>query len=243
VQSGSRRGFASSKDCANLHSSRLVRARELLRKQSFFGSKSALLLVSPCLPREGAAEGKGRQEGRHLLQPNTRNRCARGKCPYVARIAEVARTSSRPKKRATGLRTGRKPGCLRGARVRGLSHDVPPSVRAQGAGRGEGETVGRSSADPHHVSAAQSIKARRFVRTLVRAGCAVPLATEGTSDRESARLSQGPRGTGLGGFEAKATMIATARLRAHERRGGDRGARDGHCDRARGEIKPSRRDL
>jgi len=36
----------------------------------------------------------------------------------------------------------------------------------------------------------------------VRAGRVAHLAAEGTSDRESARLSQGPRGTDLGGLRA-----------------------------------------
>jgi hypothetical protein len=72
----------------------------------------------------------------------------------------------------------------------------------------------------------------------VRAGRVARLAAEGTSDRESARLSQGPRGTDLGGLRATAGDRDNA-ARAYEREGGDRGARDGHCGRDRGNTTPS----
>jgi hypothetical protein len=46
---------------------------------------------------------------------------------------------------------------------------------------------------------------RGFVRASARAGCAWRLPMEDSLDRECARLSRGPRGTGLGGLRAKAS--------------------------------------
>jgi hypothetical protein len=77
----------------------------------------------------------------------------------------------------------------------------------------------------------------RFARISMRAGCAASLATEGTSDRESARLSQGPRGTDLGGLRESAWESATAALR-DELGGGDRGVRSGQRDDAVGKTTP-----
>jgi len=52
-------------------------------------------------PRKGRPEAKA-VKGRHLSLPHTRNWRARGKCPCIARFAEVGRTSSCPEKHATG---------------------------------------------------------------------------------------------------------------------------------------------
>jgi hypothetical protein len=63
--------------------------------------------------------------------------------------------------------------------------------------------------DPHHVSAEGSTRAAWLARTPVRATRATQLPMEGTSDRESARLSRGSRGTGLGFLRARARGEAT----------------------------------
>jgi hypothetical protein len=117
VRSGSRRGLAQSKDCANLCSGRPVRARGFLRKHAVRGS------LARAFPERGRPKAKV-VKGRHLSLPHTRNRCARGKCPCIARIAEVGRTSLRAQRSAQpSLRLGRKPGRSHGARERGLSHE------------------------------------------------------------------------------------------------------------------------
>jgi len=52
-------------------------------------------------PERGRPKAKA-VKGRHLSLPHARNRRARGKCPCIARFAEVVGTSPRPQKRATG---------------------------------------------------------------------------------------------------------------------------------------------
>jgi len=77
-------------------------------------------------------------------------------------------------------------------------------------------------------------------RISVRAGCATHLTTEGTPDRESVRLSRGPRGTGLGGLRVTEHGFAKATRAPNDRGGGDRGVRDGRVVRARGKKTPPR---
>jgi len=67
----------------------------LLRKHVVRGSSAR------AVPERGRPKAKA-GKGRHLSRPHTRNRCARGKCPCIARIAEVGRTSRAQMKRATG---------------------------------------------------------------------------------------------------------------------------------------------
>jgi len=76
-------------------------------------------------------------KGRHLSLPHARNRCARGKCPCIARFAEVVGTSLRSQKRATGTERVESPRGPHGARERGLSHRHVPSARAQRLAPGE----------------------------------------------------------------------------------------------------------
>jgi len=91
---GSRRGLARRKGSANLH---LIWSGP--RRQVSSEARPARL-VSPCRPREGADEGKG--GGRVVTSPcRTRNRSSPRSVPVHRRIAEVGRTSSGSKKRAT----------------------------------------------------------------------------------------------------------------------------------------------
>jgi len=70
----------------------------------------------------------------------------------------------------------------------------------------------------------------------VRAGCARQLLEEGISDRGSARLSRGPRGTGLGGLRATAWDKSPKATHTNEHGGGDRDAR-GKRSVARGGVR------
>jgi hypothetical protein len=66
--------------------------------------------------------------------------------------------------------------------------------------------------DPHHVNAVNPARPAAYVRASARTGTEWHRAMKGISDRESARLSRGPRGTGLGGlrvFAANRRAIAT----------------------------------
>jgi len=202
---------------------------------SFFGSP-ACTARQPVSSRKGRTKAKA-VKGRHLSLPHTRNWRARGKCPCIARIAEVGRTSSRPEKRATG-------------------HEKVESPIVNRSVVNGGSATSKLRARERRVSLL--VKGRRLVgvrRSSSRERCAIDqgtsvrpyfgaggldgrLAMEGTSDRESARLSQGPRGTGLGGLRAEAGGRENAASR-RERGGGDRGVRDGHCDRDRGKTTPS----
>jgi len=118
-------------------------------------------LVSPCRPRKGANEGEGGE--RFVTSPGrTRNRLRSRLVPVHRRIAEVGRTSSGSEKRATSWRTGRKPARHSGAREREPDHRR--SLRRASAGAHQWQKGDESSelGDPHHVSAASSLKAARF---------------------------------------------------------------------------------
>jgi len=65
------------------------------------------------------------------------------------------------------------------------------------------------------------------------------LPVEDTLDRRSARLSRGPRGTGLGGLRATVWELPSG-ARAYEPGGGDRGVRGGRCRSLRGGRKRHR---
>jgi hypothetical protein len=91
---GSRRGFARRNDGANLHSFWSGPRR--------YASSEAQTewLVSPCRPREGADEGEGGGKVRHLSLQHEERSSSRS-VPVHRRIAEVGRTPSGSKKRAT----------------------------------------------------------------------------------------------------------------------------------------------
>lgn len=68
---------------------------------SLFGGTSSLGSLARAIPERGRPKAKA-VKSRPLSLPHTRNRCARGKCPCIARIAEVVGTSPCPGKRVTG---------------------------------------------------------------------------------------------------------------------------------------------
>jgi len=69
-------------------------------RRRLFGGAFARL-VSPVRPRKGADEGEGRERKSSLFAERG-HEAARGRCPCLVVIAEVGRTPSGSKKRATG---------------------------------------------------------------------------------------------------------------------------------------------
>jgi hypothetical protein len=114
VWAGSRRGLDRRKTPRTFTRAGPVRAHEPPRRPVVLGSPAG------SDPARGRKKAKA-VEVRHLSQPYARNRRARGRCPCFARFAEVGSKSPCPDKRTTGLRRGRKPLLVHGARERGLS--------------------------------------------------------------------------------------------------------------------------
>jgi len=92
---GSRRGFARRNDGANLHS-----IWSGPREDTPPRRRAIAWLVSPCRPRKGADEGEGGERFVTSLR-STRKRSSSRSVPVRRRIAEVGRTPSGSKKRAT----------------------------------------------------------------------------------------------------------------------------------------------
>lgn len=185
-------------------------------------------------------------EDRHLSLPRTRGSASPQRVLGFRTFAEVVGTSSRPEKRATGREGVESPspvtelvnGGSAAERHDARKHDVLHAVKGR-------RRVGArpSSSREGHCHRTGRLG---FVRTSVRASWEASPAAEGTSDRESARLSQGPRGTGLGGLSTPIHPPANAAAE-EAARGGDRGARDGHRGdshgkkNARAKSSPGRR--
>jgi len=140
-----------------------------------------------------------------------------GSSPLVAERGTVLSVSvpvhrriCRSRQNVLGLREarhqpqqGRKPRCSKGAREREPDHRGRSGAQAQELPGGKRGADHRELGDPHHVSAASSVKAARFRSCFgIERDARRHLSVEGTLDRRSARLSRGPRETGLGGLRA-----------------------------------------
>jgi hypothetical protein len=92
---GSRRGFARRNDGANLHLSWSgPRKGTPLRRRDLRGSSAR------AVPARGRTKVKA-EKGSSPCSAERGNEAARGRCPCIARIAEVGRTPSGSEKRAT----------------------------------------------------------------------------------------------------------------------------------------------
>jgi len=123
--------------------------------------------------------------------------------PVRRRIAEVGRTPSGSEKRAIGEGSGRKPGSPTkpvNGNLTTLGAQARKRRRPRAAKGGRFFEARRSSSRERRRDRR---KLRGFVRAPARARCAQRLPMEVSLGRECARLSRGPRGTGLGGLRAK----------------------------------------
>jgi len=114
-------GLAPPKDEANLHS-RQPGPRSCASSEAPSATRQPVR--SPSHSGKGAAEGEGHVRGSHLSW-QYEERCSRGWCSYIARIAEVGRAPSGPEKHVTGTERVESLCGHHGARERGLSHGQP----------------------------------------------------------------------------------------------------------------------
>jgi len=155
---GSRRGLARRNVGANLHLSRSGPHRVC-----FFGGKrcAARQPVPSLSASNGADEGEG---GERVVTPSSQNEetVLFASVPVHRRIAEVGRTPSGSEKRATS--DGRVESLVaKTERVNGsLTVGGRSGAQAQGRTGGKRGADHRELGDPHHVSAASSMKAAWF---------------------------------------------------------------------------------
>jgi hypothetical protein len=178
----------------------------------------AARLVSPCRPREGADEGEG---GEKVVTSScsTRNEAARGRCPCIV-VLQKSAERPRARRSAPPVAVGSKAWSIFGAREREPDHRR--SLRRASAGAHRWQKGGGSSelGDPHHVSAASSMKAARF-RSCFGAGGMRVVSTGGRHPGSVKRtpFTRPPRKRSwrppdqLGAFEEKRTHAKGRRRR------------------------------
>jgi len=113
-------------------------------------------------PRESEGGGRRRRRGevRHLPPRNEEPSCS-CRCPYIV-VLQKSAERPRAQRSAPPVATGSKASSQPGAREREPDHRRSSGAQAQEATGGKRGADHRELGDPHHVSAASSVKAARF---------------------------------------------------------------------------------